>query len=51
MMAGAALSMAVMEERPLAGPERDQVGACLNKELLSETRNIAAHPALLRFPT
>jgi MFS family permease len=26
MMAGAALSMAVMEERPLAGPERDQVG-------------------------
>jgi EmrB/QacA subfamily drug resistance transporter len=25
MMAGAALSMALMEERPLAGPERDQV--------------------------
>ncbi len=24
MMAGAALSMALMEERPLAGPERDQ---------------------------
>ena len=32
MMAGAALSMALMEERPLAGPERDQARARLNAE-------------------